>query len=218
MKVFIFAFVLTVLCLSSCSINLNKDEQTANLSNETANADLIARKAAEAGKTVNSENDSESEKNIFGNRETAKTDCTNINTGEKTLLKSQTFPINFAPFKNSCFVTAHDPEYTDPPLNSEFSIYRNGEEMFFFPGQFNGVTTGCWVEAVSFQDLNNDNLTDIIVVGKCGAKSGPYHENMVYVNTGTTFITDENANYKLADFEKAGEISNFVKRNKQIFF
>ena len=217
MKILIFAFILGVFWLSSCSISLNKDERAENRPAEKANAES-ANKAAEPEKTDNNVKNSEPAKNAFGDKEKAKADCENINTGDKKLLKSQTFPIDFAPYKNSCFVTAHDPEYTDPPLGSEFSIYRNGEEVFFFPGQFNGVTTGCWVEAVSFQDLNGDNLTDIIVVGKCGAKSGPYHENMVYVNTGTTFMTDEDANYKLADFQKAGEISDFVKRNKQLFF
>jgi hypothetical protein len=218
MKILIFAFILGVLCFSSCSITLNKDEQTGNRAAVNANAESSASQAAESETTDNKAKNSEPAKNVFGGKEKAKTECENINTGDKALLKSQTFPIDFAPYKNSCFVTAHDPEYTDPPLNSEFSIYRGGEEVFFFPGQFNGVTTGCWVEAVSFQDLNGDNLIDIIVVGKCGAKSGPYHENMVYVNTGTTFMTDENANYKLADFQKAGEISDFVKRNKQLFF
>jgi hypothetical protein len=217
MKILIIALILGVFYLPSCSVSFKKDEPTEKRSPEKANADLAANKIAES-ETANGSKNSESAKNVFGDKEKAKTDCANINTGDKTLLKSQTFPIDFAPYKNSCFVTAHEPEYTDPPLNSEFSIYRNGEEVFFFPGQFNGVTTGCWVDAVSFQDLNGDNLTDIIVVGKCGAKSGPYNENMVYVNTGTTFITDEDANYKLADFQKAGEISDFVKRNKQLFF
>lgn len=217
MKILIIALILGAFCLPSCSISFKNDEPAETRSAEKTNADLAANKAAESEMANNSKN-SEPAKNVFGDKERAKADCVSINTGDKTLLKSQTFPVNFAPYKNSCFVTVHDPEYTDPPLNSEFSIYRNGEEVFFFPGQFNGVTTGCRVDAVSFQDLNGDNLTDIIVVGKCGAKSGPYNENTVYVNTGTTFITDEDANYKLADFQKAGEISDFVKRNKQLFF
>ena len=218
MKILIFAFVLGVSFISSCTFSLNKESRTENNSSAKANSDPASNKAAAAEKTDKKTGNTESAKNVFGDKEDPETKCANINAGDKTLLKSQTFPIDFAPYKNSCFVTAHDPEYTDPPLNSEFSIYRSGEEIFFFPGQFNGVTTGCWVEAVSFQDLNTDNLTDIIVVGKCGAKSGPYHENMVYVNTGTTFMTDEDANYKLADFQNAGEISDFVKRNKQLFF
>lgn len=218
MKTLIFAFILGVSCISSCSVSLNKDSQTEKRSDEKANADSAGNKTEEAKKSNEKIENSESAKNIFGDKKEAKSDCTKINTGDKAILKSQTFPIDFAPYKNSCFVTVHNPEYTDPPLDSEISIYRNGEEVFYFPNQFNGVTVGCWVDAVSFQDLNGDSLTDIIVVGKCSGKSGSYNENVVYVNTGRSFLTDEDANYKLSDFQKTGEISDFVKRNKQLFF
>src|SRR5687767_13338372 len=93
--------------------------------------------------------------------------CQTVNTGDNVVYKKQTFAIDFDPFKGSCFVTSHNPESDDPPMESEFSIYKNGKKVFDFPSQFNGVTFGCWVDAVGFQDLNDDKLTDIIVVGKC---------------------------------------------------
>lgn len=216
MRLLNFALILSVLCVSSCSTGLNEKSRSETAPVEKAAADAPGGQTAQ--KQGNTIENSGSAQNLFVDEEKNKSGCARIDTGEKTVLKSQTFPIDFAPFKNSCFVTAHDPEYTDPPLGSEFSIYRDGEEVFFFPGQFNGVTIGCWVEAVSFQDLNTDNLTDIIVVGKCSAKTAPYHENMVYVNTGRTFITDEDANYKLVDLKTIKDIADFVKRNKQIFF
>ena len=214
MKILISVFILCVLCLSACTAGRKSASQTENSTAENSNT----KSSGEIKKPDKSKENSSSAKDVMAEKDSAKTDCSNIDTGDKTILKSQTFPIDFAPYKNSCFVTVHNPEYTDPPLDSEISIYRNGEEVFNFPGLFNGVTLGCWVEAVSFQDLNGDNLTDIIVVGKCGGKSGPYNENVVYVNTGTTFITNEDANYKLSDFQKIGEISDFVKRNEQLFF
>lgn len=147
-----------------------------------------------------------------------KKDCEATDTGDNALLKSQTFPVTFEPFKNTCFVTSYNPEYDDPPLESEIAIYRGNKRVFDFPGQFNGVNTGCWVEAVAFQDLNGDRLTDIIVVGKCSAKTTPYHENVLYVNTGKAFVTNETANYELAELKKAGEIADFVKKKQQLFF
>lgn len=147
-----------------------------------------------------------------------KKDCENIDTGDNALLKSQTFPINFEPFRNTCFVTSYNPEYDDPPLESEIAIYKDGRKVFDFPNQFNGVLTGCWIDAVSFQDLNADGLTDIITVGKCSAKTAPYNENVLYVNTGKAFVTDENANYRLADLKKAADIADFVKKNQNFFF
>ena len=44
------------------------------------------------------------------------------------------------------------------------------------------------------------------------------HENMVYVNTGRDFTTNEDANYKLADFKRIKDITDFVRKNQQIFF
>lgn len=145
--------------------------------------------------------------------------CLETMTDNFRVYRKQTFAFDFEPFKQSCFVTSFDPEYGDnPPLESNFAIYKDGKKAFDFPSQFNGVTSGCWVEAVAFQDLNEDRLTDIIVVGKCSAKSAPYNENMVYVNTGKTFTTREDANFQLTDKTTIKAIADFVKENRTMFF
>ncbi len=144
--------------------------------------------------------------------------CQEIDTGDSPILASQTFAINFEPFAGSCFVTTHNPEFDDPPLDSEFAIYRNDTKVFDFPSQFNGTTTGCWVVAVAFQDLNADSLIDVIVVGKCSAKTAPYYENMVYTNTGKAFTTREDANTSISNLTNLGAIADHVKANREIFF
>ncbi|HLA95829.1 MAG TPA: hypothetical protein VK612_08915 [Pyrinomonadaceae bacterium] len=144
--------------------------------------------------------------------------CQTVKTGDNVVYKKQTFAIDFEPFKSSCFVTTHNPEYDDPPMESEFAIYKNGKKVFQFPAQFNGVTFGCWVDAVAFQDLNEDKLSDVIVVGKCSGKSDTYNENMVYVNTGKAFTTREDANYQLNEKKTLKEIADFVKENRTMFF
>jgi len=143
--------------------------------------------------------------------------CYGVDAGEKAVLRSQTFAIDFEPFKNSCFVTSHDPQFKDPPLESEIAIYKNGKKVFDFPEQFNGVTVGCWVEAVAFQDVNDDKLTDIVIVGKCSAKSAPYNENMVYLNNGKSFFTREEANTQLSDSKTIKDILGYIKENPQPF-
>ncbi len=148
----------------------------------------------------------------------AKTDCLNLKVAGKKIDEKQTFAFDHEPFKNACFVTAHDPDFDDPPLNSEFFIYKDGKEVYKFPNQFNGVTTGCWAEAVAFQDLNEDGLTDVIIAGMCSAKTAPYSENMVYVNKGKEFATSEDANYTLEKFKKIKDIADFVKQNQEQFF
>jgi hypothetical protein len=193
-----------VLCFSACFSGSNR-QQTNNQTNETPSSANSEVKADDGGAAAKKE-----EKNA------PKIDCTKINTGDKKLLKKQTFPVDFPPFENSCFVTSHEPEYTDPPLGSEYAIYKDGKKIFDFPEQLAGAT--CWVEAVAFEDLNEDNLKEITVAGKCGAKMGDYNENRVYVNTGKAFTTDNDANYELDDFSKIKEINDFVRKNKKLFF
>lgn len=143
--------------------------------------------------------------------------CYQVKTGDKALLKSQTFAIDFEPFRGSCFVTSHDPQFKDPALESEFAIYKDGKKTFDFPNQFNGTTVGCWIDGVAFQDVNRDNRTDVIVVGKCGAKMGDYNENSVYLNDGKTLLVNPDPDYKLNDFKTIKEITDYVQKNPSLF-
>ncbi|MCD9187670.1 MAG: hypothetical protein LUM44_14720 [Pyrinomonadaceae bacterium] len=216
-KIYI-ALSLCVLFFASCTVKFNDEAKTENKAAEkpsntnTANAVSEAPKDTAKGVNVKVSDD------VSEAIPVTKSECLSVDTGDNEIVKNQTFPIDFAPFTKSCFVTSHNPEYDDPPMEAEFSIYKNGERVFDFPGQFNGVTFGCWVDGVAFEDLNDDNLKDVIVVGKCSAKTAPYNENMVYVNTGRAFTTDEDANYKLSDFKKIKEITDFVRKNQQTFF
>ncbi len=145
------------------------------------------------------------------------TACYNLKRDDLLLDKKQTFAIDFKPFEKSCFVTFHDPEFDNPPLGSQFYIYQNGIELFNFPEPFGGANTTCWVDAVAFEDLNNDQLKDVIVIGKCGAKSSAYNENMVYINNGVKFVTNSKSNAETMDFSKISQIRDFVKQNPNLF-
>ena len=210
MNKFIFFIVLNILFVASCTVNRSGSTTPATISSnnstQTANAEPKSGEKTTSASVKNNE------------KAATKAECIQVDTGDKQVLENQTFAFDFAPFDKSCFVTAYNPEYDDPPMEAEFAIYNGGKKVFDFPNQFNGVTFGCWVEAVAFEDLNADNLKDVVVVGKCSAKSAPYNENMVYVNTGKAFTTSEDANYKLSDFTKMKEIIDFVKENKQMYF
>lgn len=144
--------------------------------------------------------------------------CQSVDTGEYDLNKKQTFAIDFEPFRGSCFVTSHNPEFDDPPMESKFAIYKNGKQVFDFPSQFNGVNFGCWIEAVSFQDLNGDKKNDVIVVSKCQAKAAEFNENTVYINDGKGFTTREDANTQLGDLKTVKQVVDFVGENRSMFF
>lgn len=198
--------VLSIFFLTGCTAGSRQPAQTGNQTSETP------KPSDAAAKTENKAASSDKKEN----KPAAKTDCAKINAGDRKIDEKQTFQIDFAPFEKSCFVTTHEPEFDNPALGAEISIYKDGKKIFDFPEQLAGAT--CWVEAVSFEDLNGDKLTDITIVGKCGAKMGDYNQNKVYVNDGKQFTTNEAANYQLDDFSKIKEIHDFVKQNKQSFF
>ncbi len=214
----ICALILAAAFFASCAINGKVDEQPKKQAAESTQASAEIKPAETAKNEPANPANLANKKNVFDEIKVTKTDCAGVDVGDSAVMAKQTFPIDFAPFTNSCFVTSYNPEYDDPPLESEFAIYKDGAKVFVFPAQFNGVEFGCWVEGAAFEDLNNDNLKDVIVAGMCSAKSAPYSENMIYVNTGKAFTTDENANYKLADFKRIKDITDFVRKNQQIFF
>lgn len=144
-------------------------------------------------------------------------ECQAIETGDDAVLKTQTYVLDFEPFKASCFVTTYNAD-TDPPMEAKMAVYRDGQKVFDLPGQFNGSTMGCTVEGVAFGDINNDAKKDIVVIGKCISNTGPYNENMIYVNDGQKFTTDEGANSVLVDYDNAKDVIEFAKKNPNIFF
>ncbi len=205
-------FIISAFCFGACVFSSNNEKTNSTDSKPGNNQNVAAEKSNSAA------GQNQTNKNPETSKSSEKPDCLNIKIAGKELDKKQTFAFDFEPFKNACFVTAHDPEFDDPPLGSEFFIYRAGKQIYKFPTPFNGVTTGCWAEGIAFQDLNEDGLTDIIIAGMCSAKTAPYSENMIYVNKGKEFATSEDANYTLEKFKKIKDIADFVKQNKEQFF
>lgn len=219
-KYFIVLFSLVL--SAACSSNLETREIPAPGSAGAASAAVVPEnnQTPAISKDKNKETTTQSINPRGGQTVDAqiKAGCLTNRRGAKVPDPKQTFVMDFEPFRDACFVTFHDAERTNPSLDSEFYVYLDGKQIYEFPKQFNGVSTGCWVEAISFVDLNEDELKDIVVAGMCSAKTAPYGENMVYANTGENFTTDEDANSKLANFKKTKEIENFVRRNQRLFF
>lgn len=218
-----FVILFTLVLSAGCSFQIGQRENSTADSAASANAVARENKNAAAAIAENVENKNaeivKQSINPRGGRTVdaqIKADCLKNRRGGKVPDAKQTFVMDFAPFEDACFITFHDAEFTNPPLGAEFYVYRDGKEIFEFPEQLKGAT--CWIEAVSFVDLNDDELKDIVVAGMCGAKAGAYGENIVYRNTGEGFTTNADANYKLADFKRIKDIENFVRRNRQLFF
>lgn len=150
-----------------------------------------------------------------------KSTCLKAKKDGMRLIASQTFVFDHEPFTGSCFVTFGNiddmVDETDVPRGSTFHIFKDGKIVYDFPDAFAG-TPACWVEAVGFNDLNGDGKTDVVIAGRCLAARDSYQQNAVFVNTGTKFTTDENANESLNEFETVKAISQYVERNIKKFF
>lgn len=206
---------LLIICIAftlSCSINSSIVNSAANTNQNTSNSGSPTKETAK-------NNSGNVAKNVQA--KVTGDSCPPVKRAGKRQIKAQTFPINFVPFADMCFVTFASVEdmmdEKDVPRGSTFHIYQNGNSVLDLPDAFDGLTA-CWVEAVSFKDLNADGLTDIIVAGSCLGAKDSYPANAVYANTGQTLTTKAEANQKLENFKKLSEIESFVKKNQNLFF
>ncbi|CAN5441745.1 hypothetical protein BH10ACI2_BH10ACI2_24840 [soil metagenome] len=147
--------------------------------------------------------------------------CPEAKQSGKRFIKSQSFPFDFKPYEGSCFVTFASIDdmvnERDVPRGSTFYLYRDGKQAFAFPDAFGGQHA-CWIEGVSFKDLNGDGLTDVVLAGSCLAAKDSYPSNAIYVNTGTGFTTDDAANAKLENLSKLKDIETYARKNVKVFF
>jgi hypothetical protein len=199
--------LLTALTIAGCS-----KSGTGNTSNATATpaADSAASKPANTPAA-----------NAQPAAKPAGDSCKDLKLAGKTFISKQSFPIDFEPFAGGCFATfASKDEMLDEkdvPRGSTFHIFKGGKSVFDLPDAFDGQAA-CWVEAVSFKDLNGDGKTDIIMAGSCLAAKDSYPSNAVYVNNGKTFTTDADANSKLNELKSAKAIEDYVTSHLKTFF
>ncbi len=213
----LFSILFTISCSSSIeksndqpnSRNAVSKDTTSDKPNSEANDNNVVTEKTDEPKSENKETTSVTT--------ITKKQCEQVDTGDNILLKSQTFPFDAKPFEGTCFVTEHNPEFDDPPIGSEISLYKDGKRIYRFDSRYNPDSATCYVVGVAFQDLNDDGLKDVIVAGKCGAKSGEIIGNEVFINTGKDFYTSTEANDKLEEFTKIKDIADFVRKNKKDF-
>jgi hypothetical protein len=206
-------FIILLAYSSACSINLSSPNSAAapnqNASNTTTQKP--DEKAQPASTVTTPKNEPKP----------AAVNCPPVKRAGKRQIKSQSFPFNFKPFTNACFVTFASVEEMldekDVPRGSTFHIYQDGESVLDLPDAFDGQTA-CWIEGVAFKDLNGDGLTDIVLAGSCLGAKNSYPSNAIYVNNGEDFTTNAEANQKLENFKKLSEIEAFVKKNQGLFF
>lgn len=205
-KLFFACVVLTI----ACTVKFPASNSNTNTATQTP-----AAKEAEQSKPKDSPQKPETAEKKDADS------CPAVKRDGMIQIKSQTFPFNFKPFNDMCFVTFGNLDQMlderDVPRGSTFHLYQNGQSVLDLPDAFDGQEA-CWVEGVSFKDLNSDGFTDIIIAGSCLAARDSYPANAIFVNTGEDFTTDAAANEKLADFKKLSEIEAFVRKNQSIFF
>lgn len=213
MKIKTFNIVVLVISIAiaivstGCSFQMGAN---GNTSNAVANS---TNKPAETANVAN---------NTPAKAESAvKLNCTGFTMPGMTFIAKQSFPFDHNPYHGSCFVTFASKDdmldQKDVPRGSKFFIFRDGKKIFEFPDAFGGQSA-CWVEAVSFEDLNADGDVDVIVAGSCLGAKDSYPTNAIYRNIGRGFTTNDESNTKLEEFKTIKEIEAFAKKNLKDFF
>jgi hypothetical protein len=151
----------------------------------------------------------------------AEINCKGLKLPGKNFIANQSFPFDNEPFKGSCFATFGSKEEmldaNDVPRGSTFYIFKDGESVYELPDAFEGQS-GCWVDALSFKDLNNDGLMDVIMAGSCLGARDSYPSNAVFANNGRGFTTDDDANSSLGNLKPAKAIEAYVTGHLNKFF
>lgn len=214
-NILIIGFLTIVL---SCTMKFSEGKQTTE--EKPSNVAEKDTSKVQVNLKTSTDNSDKSEKNLAIRGE----GCGNFKAKGKNFIKNHSFPFNHEPFTNSCFVTFGSAEEMldaqDVPRGSTFHIFKDGKEVYKFPDAFGGLNA-CWVEGVSFKDLNDDGLTEVIIAGSCLAAKDSYPANAVFINSGeasNTFSTNEEANSKLENLTKLKDIESYVRKNKNLFF
>src|SRR5690606_16359522 len=157
---FFVLFVISVLAAACSTAGTDTANKPAPLKANTA-ADALSDNSQKAAADANAAHSA-----AIAAGEPTLAQCYQSKVAGKMLVREQTFVFDHKPYEKSCFVTFANPDEmvdkTDVPRGSTFHIFTNGEDMFEFPDAFNGQTA-CWVEALSFDDLNKDGQTDVIM-------------------------------------------------------
>lgn len=225
MKIKIVTLLAICAMFAACTASVNQNaantttNTVANTANRAANSNAGAKNFNDTANTAGAERvNPRAETSVDAK---AKTACLNNKLAGKKLVAGQTFAFDFEPFRNSCFVSFGDSKQMldekDLPRGTEFYIFRDGKQIYQFPSAFDEMS-GCWVEAVAFEDLNGDSSTDVVIAGKCLGAKDSYPTNAVYANTGDGFTTDNDANSALENFTKIKDIADFARKNKDKFF
>ncbi|MBK8811175.1 MAG: hypothetical protein IPN69_10660 [Acidobacteria bacterium] len=191
--------------------------------NNQANSPANSAAPAANNKATDNSSSTTAKSNVTESKPAAadKSACLTAKMDGKKLIASQTFVFDNEPFKGSCFVTFANREdmvdEKDVPRGSTFHIFKDGKKVFDFPDAFAG-TQACWVEAVGFEDLNDDKKTDVIIAGSCLSARDSYPQNAVYSNEGNGFTTRDESNELLNEFKTVKAIGDFVKKNAGKFF
>lgn len=203
-----------VLIASALACSFNSGDNTSNKNPTVSNSPANTAKPAEPAKSATPDTPVKTAKDAVVN-------CKGLKLPGKIFIANQSFPFDFEPFKGSCFATFGSKEdmldANDVPRGSTFYIFENGESVYELPDAFGGQSS-CWVDAISFKDLNNDGLMDVIMAGSCLGARDSYPSNAVFANNGRGFTTNDDANGNLGNLKSAKAIEAYVTGHLNEFF
>lgn len=124
-------------------------------------------------------------------KEAQSPDMCKMLAGKNNYVQKQAFSRDIPPFGRGCFAVLLEETPEGTLLKPNF--FKEGKQLSSFnPSVLNSNLEPnnafeCTVDAVSFPDINADNLQDILVISTCLEKANPsktFKNNRIYFNRG----------------------------------
>lgn len=142
------------------------------------------------------------------------------------LIPEQTFKADFRSFKDVMFASYND--YEVGPSKVHFYLLRDDRIIFEFPDLYIASTSWSFesVKAVSFKDVNQDGLKDVIIIAEYVTGIGPtgmvpFLVKGIYFQKHNKFTSSDRVGELLSsegNYMKLKTISSIVKYLKSIDF
>lgn len=140
----------------------------------------------------------------------------NLKDGGLVVIENQSFPVNIKNYGNVKFISGLKRENSNDNVNFYLTDDKNNV-LYKFP-EFYGNSKGMFkdISAISFTDVNNDGLKDIIIIADYSISlASPTTIGSIYFQKGKEFINNKALDDKINSSQNNKDIATVLKYAKE---